>query len=72
MNKRPKNISRILLAAVTAMMLLFMTAAGAWAEGTQEPPKILWFYDKELEKQWTEIMGLSEPLKSLDSEVNHA
>ena len=72
MNKRPKNISRILLAAVTAMMLLFMTAAGAWAEGTQEPPKILWFYDKELEKQWTEIMGLSEPLKSLDSEVNHS
>ena len=39
MNKRLKNISRILPAVVTAMMLLFMTAAGAWAEGTQEPPK---------------------------------
>ena len=68
MKTRLKNISRILLAAVMAMMLLFMTAAGAWAEGTREPPKLL-DHDTGLEKQWSEITGLSEPLTILN--VNH-
>lgn len=67
MNKRLKDISRVLPAAVTAMMLLFMTAAGAWAEETREPPTLLQIDNAETTgKQWAETLGFREPLKTLE------
>ena len=51
--------------AVMAIMLCVMTAANAGAEGTQEPPTLLWIAGEETEKQWAEMLGFQEPLKSL-------
>ena len=51
---------RITLTAI-AIMLFLMTAAGTWAEGTQELPKLLWINNE----QWAEMLGFQVPLKSL-------
>ena len=51
--------------AVMAIMLFLMAAANSQAEETREPPKLLWFNNEETEKQWAEIMGFQESLKSL-------
>lgn len=51
--------------AVMAIMLCVMTAASAGAEGAQEPPTLLWITGEETEKQWAEMLGFQEPLKSL-------
>lgn len=51
--------------AVMAIMLCVMTAANAGTEGAQEPPTLLWIAGEETEKQWAEMLGFQEPLKSL-------
>ena len=51
--------------AVMAIMLFVMTAANAGTEGAQEPPTLLWITGEETEKQWAEMLGFQEPLKSL-------
>ena len=51
--------------AVIAIMLFLMTAGSAGAEGAQEPPTLLWIAGEETEKQWAEMLGFQEPLKSL-------
>ena len=65
MNKRLKNVSCILPVAVIAIMMFLMTAANAGAEGAQEPPTLLRIAGEETEKQWAEMLGFQEPLKSL-------
>ena len=50
--------------AVTAIMLFLLTAASAGTEGAPEQPT-LWRINEETEKQWTEMLGFQEPLKSL-------
>ena len=57
--------------AVMAIMLCVMTAANAGAEGTQEPPTLLWIAGEETEKQWAEMLGFQEPLKSLVAKQNY-
>ena len=57
--------------AVMAIMLCVMTAANAGAEGTQEPPTLLWIAGEETEKQWAEMLGFQEPLKSLVAKRKH-
>ena len=65
MNKQSDKFFCILLAAMTAIILLLMTAACAWAEGKQEPPRLLQISDVETGKQWAEMLGFREPLESL-------
>ena len=57
--------------AVMAIMLCVMTAANAGAEGTQEPPTLLWIAGEETEKQWAEMLGFQEPLKSLVAKLHY-
>ena len=51
--------------AVMAIILCVMIAANAGTEGAQEPPTLLWITGEETEKQWAEMLGFQEPLKSL-------